>query len=113
MIEMFFYAWLFAWLINSNFPFLFLLLFFVFFAVLYECKMVGIRPVKAFGFRNPGNFCSTCNPESSKFFLWNPKFMALEFELQLKQAGILLMIGIWNPSFTARESGIQYRNSES
>ena len=66
IIEMFFYAWLFAWVINSNFPFLFFFLFlsvrlFVIFAVLYDnkfairsilswfdqfkiCKMVGNRP---------------------------------------------------------------------
>ena len=64
-------------------------------------------------------------PESGKFLLdvqsgiqqiflveSKIKSRALEFELQLKQSGILLRIGIWNPSFTARESGIQCRNSE-
>ena len=89
IIEMFFYAWLFAWVINSNFPFLFFFLFlsvrlFVIFAVLYDnkfairsilswfdqfkiCKMVGNRPLRAFGsgfreivarsaIRNPANF---------------------------------------------------------
>ena len=117
IIEMFFYAWLFAWLINSNFPFLFLFLFF--FAVLYDnkfairciyswfdqfkiCKMIGNRPVRVFGFRNPGNFCSTCKPECSQFFLWNLEFWALEFELQLKESG----------SFYGLESGIQVSRPE-
>ena len=47
IIEMFFYAWLFAWLINSNFPFLFLFLsvcLFVTFAVLYDNKF-AIRSI--------------------------------------------------------------------
>ena len=72
------------------------------------CKMVGNRPVRAFGFRNPGNFCSTRNPESSKFFLWNT-----ESWITAQGIRILLRIGIWNPSLTAKASGIQYRNSES
>ena len=107
IIEMFFYAWLFAWVMNSNFPFLFFFLFlsvclFVIFAVLYDnkfairsilswfdqfkiCKMVGNRPLRAFGFRIPGNCCSKCNPESSKFFLWNPK----------------LNPGLWNSNYSS------------
>ena len=144
---MFFYASLFAWLINSNCPFLFFfmfcfcfcLIFFVFVVVvvvffffccfvwqqfaircIYSwfdqfkiCKMVGYRPVRAFGWsgiweifarraiRNPANF--SCG------------IRILGFGIRITAQGIriLLRIGIWNSSLTARESGIQYRNSES
>ena len=43
--------------------------------------------VRECGFRNPG-----------KFYLWNPESWVLESEIQLKESGIPLTIGILNPN---------------
>ena len=125
-----FVLFLFDFFVFVSFFFLFLFFFF-FFCCFYDkkfairciyswfdefkiCKMVGNRPVRAFGFRNPGNSCSTYNLECSQF-LWNlVESRILGFGIRITAQGIriLLRTGIWNPSFTARESGIQYRKSE-
>ena len=63
-------------------------------------------------------------PESGKFlldlqsgmqqiFLVESRILGFGIRITAQRIRILLKIGIWNPSFTARESGIQYRNSES
>ena len=43
-----------------------------------------------------------------EFYLGNLESWALESGIQLKESGILLMIGIGNPSTTDKESAIQY-----
>ena len=58
-----------------------------------KCLVVRIR--------NPGNSC-----------LWNPGSRVLESEIQLKDNGIPLTIGIRNPRSTNNESRIQYLKSE-
>ena len=46
-----------------------------------------------------------------EFYLGNLESWALESCIQLKESGILLMIGIRNPSTTDKESAIQYLES--
>ena len=42
-------------------------------------------------------------PEYRKFCLWNPESWVLESEIQLKESGIPLIIGIHNPSSTDKD----------
>ena len=46
----------------------------------------GVRECSSCGIRNPGKYC-----------YWNPKCWALESEIQVKESGVPVTIGIQNP----------------